>query len=159
MINVNKISKHSVIRMSNFNPDTNEYQSKRFIGSYETYREAKFIATKALKMEKASVMLSKIASDPSIEGKISVKNIFLADIKYAVVDAVIDTPTTNYFNGVSTIIHHLNESSPYEKRIEENSQNISMSFKDFVMARESSNKMQSLRSNFWTQDMINAYRS
>lgn len=140
--------------MSSFNPDTKKHECQRFIGSYETYREAKFIATKALKMEKASIMLSKISEDPSLEGKIRIDDIFLADIKYLVVDAVIDTPTTNYVNGVSTIIHHLNEDSHFEKRLKESPSALSLSFNDFVMLREQHSRLHEHRFDSWTQDLL-----
>ena len=154
MIKQNRIANHSVIRLSNFNPDNNTHESQRFIGSYETFREAKFIATKALKMEKASIMLSKISDDPSLEGNIAINDIFLADVKYVVVDAVIDTPTTNYVNGVSTIIHHLNEDSNLEKRIKESSNATSLSFSDFVMMREQYSKLHQHRFDTWTNNLL-----
>lgn len=156
MISQNRISKHSVIRVSSFNPDTKEHECQRFIGSYETFREAKFIATKALKMEKASIMLTKIADDPKLEGHIKVEDIFLADVKYIIVDAVIDTPTTKYVNGVSTIIHHLNEDSHFEKRLksQESPSGLSLSFNDFVMLREQHSRLHQHRFDSWTHDLL-----
>jgi hypothetical protein len=161
MISQNRISQHSVIRSSSFNPDTRKHESHRFIGSYETYREAKFIATKALKMEKASIMLSKISGEPKLEGRIKIDDIFLADVKYIIVDAVTQTPTTNYVNGVSTIIHHLTEDSHFEKKLksQESPSNLSISFSNFIMLREQHSKLHQHRFDSWTHDLLEGLKN
>lgn len=156
MININRQAKFSVIRFSDFDKDSNAHNSQRLIGSYETYNEAAFIARKALKMEKASIMLSKIAQDPSLEGSIKIDNIFLSDVSYRVVDAVTDTVSTNYHNGVSTIIHHLNEDSHFTKKVSnaEYTGPLDCSFKRFVQLRERHPQLQKQRFDKWTQQLI-----
>ena len=127
----------------------------RLIGTYGTEKEARFIAKKAEKMEKMSIMLRKIKEDPSLEGKISISNIVLGDVVYEVRTIMslqgkrnIDGRVTN---GVSNILHFMDDRNPHEKRIakKELSSNGYLSFSEFVMLRESDHNLRAMYCKDW----------
>lgn len=156
MISVIKNANYSVIRYSGMS-ENGRYASERFIGSYESIDEAKFIAKKAEKMEKTSIMLDKIRRDPKLSSKINIQSIVLGDVDYKVVPVVIQKLTPTYTNGVSNINHFLNSRNSWEKRIEkkELSSTGFLSFDQFIMLREANNKLTTKRCMNWSSQEIN----
>jgi hypothetical protein len=124
---------------------------ERLIGSYESEKEARFIAKKAEKMEKMSIMFRKIKEDPSLEGRITITSIVLGDVYYDIVPAVFNKLSACYTNGVSNILHFMDDRNPHEKRIakKELSTNSFLSFKEFIMLREANVKLSSRWSKDW----------
>ncbi len=131
------IGKYSVVRLFN---GPNGEESIRLIGTYESQAEARFIAKKAEKMEKMSIMLRKLKEDPSLEGRISIPNIVLGDVTYEIrtIIGLQDSVSPAYTNGVSNVTHFMNNRNPHEKSIakSEAKSNNHLSFHDFVMLRE-----------------------
>ena len=131
------------------------FTCQRLIGTYESLNEANFIAHKAEKMEKASVLSSMIEKNPSKAG-MKINNIVLGDVQYTVTRALSSNVTPLYTNGLSNIVHHMKENNPHEKRIaiKESNNNMLMSFEDFILLREIAPKLQSKRSKDWTTEEI-----
>ena len=136
---------YSVIRR------TESGDCERLIGSYESEKEARFIAKKAEKMERMSVMLRKIKEDPSLEGRITITNIVLGDVHYDVVPALSNKLSACYTNGVSNIVHFMDDRNPHEKRIakKELSSNGFLSFNEFIMLREANHKLRAMSCKDW----------
>ena len=156
MIAINHTPKFSVLRLAMYDQEAKAFTCQRLIGTYESLNEANFIAHKAEKMEKASVLSSMIEKDPSKAG-IRLSNVVLGDVIYKVTKALNNVVTPLYTNGVSNIVHHMKENNPHEKRIakEESNSNMLMSFEDFVLLRESNVNLRSKRCKDWTtQDIM-----
>ena len=129
---------YSVLRYSDYENPGNTPISQRLIGTYETRSEAIFIAKKAEKMEKASILLHKIKSDPKLEGKLKIKDICLLDVNYEIKQGISNKLSSVYSNGKSNVRTFMNESNPHEQRIAKVEQNSNsyLTFSDFVMLRE-----------------------
>jgi len=156
MISIIQTTKHSVIRLSMYDPKTKTYTGERLIGTYESLNEASFIAKKAEKMEKAAVFSSRLKQQPGLASKFKIQDVVLADILYKIVPAVDNKLSALYTNGVSNIVHHMKELNPHEKRLDKEEQNSNsyLSFEEFINLRESNVLLRSKLSKNWTpQDL------
>lgn len=115
--------------------DADGLLSSRFIGTYETIKEAEFIAKKAEKMEKASILIAKVKDNPDLNS-LKISDIKLNNVTYNIHDAVTNNVTPRYTNGVSNIIHHIQSLGYKDRWIQQQEDTLVMSFKDFVMNKE-----------------------
>ena len=115
--------------------------SSRFIGSYETFKEAEFIAKKAEKMEKASVLNDKIKDNPELEFKLKLSDICLVNVTYNIYGPVTDDVTPCYTNGKSNVLHYLDRDNYHERKLTQLEDLNLITFEQFVLNNEERYKL------------------